>query len=427
MSRPATGGARLARRWEHRLYLSAHPAVYPLLTGLGKLAPAVRVPGVGALVSSPTLARQVLTDTERFVKNGPGSSGALWTPVLGPSVLLNMEGAEHRALRSKLAGLFTPAAAAALCARVLKPMGDDVTARLRDGQTVDLVRTTKIAASRVIAELIGFPIPDGPGADRACLELFAAGEQIVAMVRLTTRELRPDQVARAKQVLTRLVEPAARAYRAGDPGTAMGRMAELGLSEDEALGAAAAFFLTGTETVATTVPRVIAMLCDHGLAGSPAPGQGGARAAREPACPVTGAAAEPDGAESSWLDLAIDEAMRVMAPTPATLRSVVAPARVGGVRLRAGDRVIIGTVTCTRAAGPFDPEAIRQGRRPTADLRRLWFGAGPHYCIGAPLALAEIRTLTQAVLSAGPLSIQRRAAARRVLIPAYRLLEVRAA
>lgn len=404
-------GARLARRWEHRLYLGAHPAVYPLLMGLGKVAPAVRLPGVGVLVSSPALARQVLLDTERFAKNGPGSSGALWTPVLGPSVLLNMEGEEHRVLRSKLAGLFTPAAASAVCERVLTPIVDDVCARLRRGQTVDLVRTTKVAAARAIAEMIGFPIPggsdglnatdstDGADADRACLELFAAGERIVSMVKLTTRELRPGQVARAKQVLEQLVEPAARAYRSADPGTAMGRMAQVGVSEDEALGAAAAFFLTGTETVATTVPRVVAMLCDHGLAGGPL----------------------------ASLDTAIDEAMRVMAPTPATLRSAVAAAQVGGVRVRPGDRVVIATVAATRSAGPFERDAVVRGRRPAADLRRLWFGAGPHYCIGAPLAMAEIRMLTQAVLSAGPLVIQRRAVARRVLIPAYRVLEVRTA
>jgi cytochrome P450 len=388
-----------AQRWEHRLYLGAHPAVYPLLMGLGKVAPAVRIPRVGVLVSSPILARQVLVDTERFVKNGPGSSGALWTPVLGPSVLLNMEGEEHRALRSKLAGLFTPAAASAVCARVLTPIADDLTARLRRGETVDLVRTTKIAAARVIAEMIGFPVPDGPDADRACLELFAAGERIVSLVKLTTRELRPDQVAQAKGVLARLVEPAAQAYRAGNPDTAMGRMAQLGVSEQEASGAAAAFFLTGTETVATTVPRVVAMLCDQGLA---------------------------DG-RALPLDTAIDEAMRVMAPTPATLRSAVAAARVGAVRVKAGDRVVIATVAATRSAGPFDRDAVLAGRRPAADLRRLWFGAGPHFCIGAPLALAEIRALTEAALSAGNLSIPRRAVARRVLIPSYRLLEVRAA
>jgi cytochrome P450 len=377
-------GARTARRWERRLYLGAHPLTYPLFAGLGHLGPAVRLPGVGVVVNSASLARDVLCDTERFVKNGPGSSGALWTPVLGPSVLLNMEGEEHRALRGKLAGLFTPDAAQDLCDRVLGPLLSRLADRLSRGETVDLVQPTRIAAAKVIAELIGLPARD----DQACLDLFAAGEEIVAMVKLTTRELSPAQVACAKATLAELVAPAAKAYQAADPdtGTAMGRMAQLGLSEDEVLGAAAAFFLTGTETVATTVPRVVAMLCDHGIAGEPP------------------------------LDQAIDEAMRVMAPTPAMLRRATAHARVGHVRVRPGDRVIIATLTCTRSAGAFGAGA---------NLKRLWFGAGPHYCIGAPLALAEIRALVSTILDAGPLRVVRRRVSRGVLIPAYRLLEVR--
>ncbi len=382
--------ARTARRWERRLQTSAHPLAYPLLAGVGRLGPVVRLPGVGVMVNDPELARGVLLDTERFSKNGPGSSGALWTSVLGPSVLLNMEGPEHRELRSRLAGLFTPAAAAALCERVLAAKLVRLREDMARGATVDLVPLVQAAAGAVIGELIGFPGGDD-------LELFAKGERIASMVKLRTRQLSPTQVAEAKRVLDEVVAPAAAAYRSGDPDTAMGRMAALGLSEPEALGAAAAFFLTGTETVATTVPRLIALYCDHGLDAR-----------------FAGGLAELD----TVIDNFIDEGMRVMAPTPAMLRRCVSTTRVGGTVVRAGERVLIATLTCTRSVGPFDPD--RQHR----ELRRLWFGAGPHYCIGAPLALAEIHALTRTVLAAGPLRIVRRRCARKVLIPAYRSLEV---
>lgn len=408
-------GARLARRWERRLLFGAHPVAFPLLAGIGNLGPAVRVPGVGVVVNSAALAREVLGDTGRFVKNGPGSSGALWTPVLGPSVLLNMEGDGHRRLRSKLAGLFTPASAAALCDRVLAGLLDRLAADLERGGAVDLVRVTKAAAGAVIGELIGFPA----ATEREYLELFAKGEEIVAMVKLRTRELSPSQVARAKAVLDEVVAPAAEAYRRGGASTVMGRMAGLGLSEAEALGAAAAFFLTGTETVATTVPRLIAMLCDHGLDRRFA-GEAGRRAPLGPEAAEGDVGADvPGGSDgAALLDRWIDEAMRVMAPTPAMLRRCAVSGVVGPVRVRAGDRVLIATLTCTRGAGPFDPGGVRP------DLRRLWFGAGPHYCLGAPLALAEIRALASTVLAAGPLRIVRRRVARGVLIPAYQSLEV---
>ncbi|MFC7728615.1 cytochrome P450 [Actinomadura keratinilytica] len=120
------------------------------------------------------------------------------------------------------------------------------------------------------------------------------------------------------------------------------------------------------------------------------------------------------------LDAAIDEAMRVTTPTPVMLRGVRRPAAVGGVAVRPGDRVVIATHNCCRAYGPFDPD-----RPQPPELRRLWFGAGPHFCIGYPLATAETRAVARAVLARAPLTIVHREAARGVLIPAYRRLIVR--
>ncbi|MFD0599731.1 hypothetical protein ACFQZ4_51560 [Catellatospora coxensis] len=88
-------------------------------------------------------------------------------------------------------------------------------------------------------------------------------------------------------------------------------MRELGISEAEARGAAGAFFLTGTETVATLVPRLIALLHDAGQFD---------RVAADPAL----------------LDPAIDEAMRVSTPTPMMLRSVHAETAIGDVPVRPG-------------------------------------------------------------------------------------------
>ncbi|TDD85756.1 cytochrome P450 [Actinomadura darangshiensis] len=377
--------------WEERLYLTAHPFAYPLLRGVARRGPIVRVPKVGVVVNDAALAREVLMDGETFRKDGPGSPGDLWTPVLGPSVLLNMEGDAHRALRRRLTDLFVPSCTEALCGRVLAEPLAGLTGRLARGAALDLVDAARVMSGTVIGEVIGL---EG-GTEAAYRDLFEQGERIVSMVSLRTRRLSPAQARRAREVLGPLGDIAAKSYLAGDESTVMGRMRALGLSEDEARGAAGAFFLTGTETVATLLPRLIALLHDHGQSS---------RVADDPAL----------------LDRAIEEAMRVTTPTPVMLRSVHRPAAVGGVAIRPGERVLIATHNCCRAYGPFDLD-----RPHPPELRRLWFGAGPHFCIGYPLAMAQIRLVARTLLAAGPLVITRRAAARNVLIPTYRYLDVR--
>jgi cytochrome P450 len=102
------------------------------------------------------------------------------------------------------------------------------------------------------------------------------------------------------------------------------------------------------------------------------------------------------------------------------LRSVVAEGRVGGRPVHPGDRLVLATFLANRGAGRFDPVA-----NPAASLKQLWFGAGAHFCLGAPLAMAQIQRTITAVLDAAaatPLAVTARSAQRGALIPAYRSL-----
>ena len=58
------------------------------------------------------------------------------------------------------------------------------------------------------------------------------------------------------------------------------------------------------------------------------------------------------------------------------------------------------------------------------ELRAIWFGAGLHFCIGAPIARAEIRALLELLAAVPGLHIVGRRPARG-LFPAYRELWVR--
>lgn len=383
--------------WEERVQRAAHPLAYPALRS-ARSRPVVRVPRIGVVVSDAALAREVLLDLDHFSKVGPGAPSDLWTPVLGPSVLLNMEGAEHAALRRALGPLFSPRAV-----RELVHADDaggpgilpELTRRLADGQTVDLAAAVTAQAGAVICGMVGLP-----PTDEAVRSAMTAAQTITGMVRLHRHGLTRTQVARARSVLDRLTTPARAAYRAGDPATVPGRMRDLGLSEREAMGAVGAFVLTGTETIQSFVPRLVAVAHDTGWTRRLLTGDAPLRRR------------------------AVEEGLRVTVPTPAMLRSVRAATTVGGVPVTAGDRVVIATLNCCRAPGGFDPD-----RPVDPAVRHLWFGAGPHFCLGMPLAMAQVDAVLDALAAASddgrvPV-VGRRRAARGVLVPAYRSLELR--
>ncbi|MFB2581695.1 cytochrome P450 [Herbiconiux sp. P15] len=391
---------------------AAHPLVYPLLSRLRR--PAQRIPRVGVVVTDATVLRDVLLDTTRFTKTGPGASADLWTPILGPSVLLNMEGADHLALRRLLGPLFAPAYVDELTRRTIGASMAALTERLAAGERVDVVAEVRESAGQVISRLVGLE-RDVMGA-----ELFARVSAVTGFVRLSRPRFTPAQVRQAREVLDDLTRHARTAYRAGDD-TVPGRMRALGLSEDEAMGAVGAFVLTGTETLVSYLPRMIAILADTGWL---------ARLA----------------ADRTLLQPAIAEGLRVTTPSPVMLRSVAAEARVGGVQVHEGDRLVLATFLANRRAGqPVSRRAGRSvshgkaGRRaprppedtpppfdpvgnPAASLKQLWFGAGAHFCLGAPLAMAQIDLVLNAVLDAEartPLQVTERRAQRGTLIPGY--------
>ncbi len=374
---------------------AAHPVAYPLLSRIDR--PAFRVPGVGVVVGDSDLVREVLSDSARFSKSGPGTSSDFWNPVLGPTVLLNMHGAEHAELRRRLAPVFAPPAVRRIVSVQLEQEAAAAALRLRAGRTVDLVPLAQRCAGRVIAELVGIP-GEALGAD-----LFARVSAVTHLVKLRRNSFGPAAVSQAKAAMADLLGQARTAYRVGNQDTVPGRLRHLGLAEEEAIGAVGAFVVTGTETVVAHLPRAAAIL--HDTRWWPK---------------VT----------TDSLDAVIGETLRVTTPSLATLRRAVTDTTVGRVRVRRDERIVVATFRATRGVGAFAPDAYRQ-----SELRQLWFGAGPHFCIGAPLATAQLAVLLGMLADAGRessraggpgLRVVQRRTQRHVLIPAYASLEVAA-
>ena len=73
----------------------------------------------------------------------------------------------------------------------------------------------------------------------------------------------------------------------------------------------------------------------------------------------------------------------------ALMRVATADTRLGGHRIREGDRMILWLPSANRDEAVFErPYEFDITRHPNL---HLGFGAGPHFCLGGPLAKMEIR------------------------------------
>ena len=122
--------------------------------------PVVPLGRFGTLVNDPVLGRRILTDpAPASGPSGRGTHGELMDLAIGPDALLNMDGPAHEALRRDLGPLFSPAASAEIVAGTAAGPIEEAAARLRDGETVDLVRLVRVLTGRTTFALLGAPPP----------------------------------------------------------------------------------------------------------------------------------------------------------------------------------------------------------------------------------------------------------------------------
>lgn len=392
--------SRRAAWWETRLWLAVSPAAYVGLR-LTRRRAVTRLGRFGTIVNDPGIGRRILTDPERFRTVGPGTHGELITTAIGPGALLNMDGPAHDVLRRSLAPLFTPAAAEELVAATVAAPLEAAVIRLRAGEPVDLVPLVKVITGRTTFALLGARAP--ANGDAGFLDTYRLGEELVGMtVAAIRRGARPSELERAKVLVDRLAAPGRIGWADGT-GT-IGRLRELGFDRETATALIVVIVLAGTETVSSAAPRIAALLLDHRRWGSLA------------------------GGEPAAVDAAIEAGLRLVTPTEVIVRSCATSTTLDRHAFRAGERLFLSVhgMTRWRSVTSGDPERLRVGETVPREIRHLWFGAGPHFCLGAPIARAQLRRLFAGLAEFPDLRIVARRPARDVLFPAYGRLVVRA-
>ena len=176
---------------------------------------------------------------------------------------------------------------------------------------------------------------------------------------------------------------------------------KLGYSEEKTYGFIAMFLIAGTVTVSSSLPRLIALLIDtHSI-----------KKLRD----------SPD-----LLDSAVEEGLRYITPGPILLHGVKETTEISGKTYKKGRRVIILLYNIlhdsryTPAANAFDIT-----RKQNKDVQGLWFGVGPHFCMGSVLAKLEIKKILISLLQIdGTLVVRKRTFRKVGIYPGYEKLVI---
>jgi cytochrome P450 len=232
-----------------------------------------------------------------------------------------------------------------------------------DRGSVDLV--AEFAAPipvAAIADLIGVPRAMGP-------QLVDWSHRMVAMYQFGANRAVEERAAEAARAFADFVRGFARARR-GDPGDDLVSQLLLAesdngrLSEDELIATVILLLNAGHEATVQAIGNGVKTLLDNGVDARLAFGSESATAAT------------------------VEELLRLDPPLHLFTRYALEDADFAGVRLRKGDRIGLMLGAANRDPERFpDPSAFDNERSPNPHVS---FGAGVHFCIGAPLARLEL-------------------------------------
>jgi cytochrome P450 len=94
--------------------------------------------------------------------------------------------------------------------------------------------------------------------------------------------------------------------------------------------------------------------------------------------------------------LAVEEFVRWTNPVLSLMRTATEDVEIGSKRIKAGDRVVCWLASANRDEEVFErPDEFDVTRHPN---RHIGFGAGPHFCLGGPLAKIELRCAVEELL-----------------------------
>lgn len=321
---------------------------------------------IAAAVADPRLSHDLTAPGAPRTAAGPGIQD-------DPDVIFNMDGARHRRLRRLAANAFTPRRLSRWLPAVGAIAGELADQLPREGGPVDLAALFCVPLPvEVMREVLGLPAPDA-----ALFRTWSAA--FSSTVRLTSVR-RQELIAQLSAYVTELI-----GRRRREPGTGLiddliaARLGDDRLSEQELLYMVLTLTAAGNDITSTALGKALLVLLDGG-------GEWWARLVAEP----------------GLLPAAVDELLRYAAlGGGGMLRVAAADVELPSGTVKAGEAVVIPLAAAHRDPQAYpDPDEVRLDRGAQPPL--LVFGGGPHHCMGAALARAELTAALGALLERFP-------------------------
>jgi cytochrome P450 len=328
-------------------------------------APAQNIDVAGVTVLGYDECQAVLTDPERF-------SSSIYEHIMGPvmgKTLLEQEGNEHRSSRALVSPLFRAKLLERWRTELIEVVVHELIDRFASRGQADLVREYTFAFPvQVIARLMGLPREDYVRFQQLSIELLSVVyDWDVGMAASATLKEYFGEILgqRRKDPQDDLISTLAESEIDGQR-----------LSDDEIFAFLLLILPAGVETTYRASGNLlVAMLTEPGLM-------------------------EALRADRQLLRGAIEEAMRWEPPISTVVRVARKDCELGGIAIPAGTNVSVSVAAANRDPAHYpDPDRFDPRRR---NFAHLTFGAGPHVCLGMPLARLEASVAIGALLDRLP-------------------------
>lgn len=287
--------------------------------------------------------------------------------------LVITDGEAHRRYRAVAEKAFTPSAVRAMEDKIRTLIDDLIDAFIDEGKTDLYASLCLKLPSFVMCDLLGFPREAAP-----LLKRGADSSPRLTSAALETEETRIE-LHRDRARMYRYIQDFIARYREAPEDNLLSQiihaptMDGVPLTERELISIAGTLNVGGNETtvnglgnmfyVALTVPGLI----DH-------------------------LRAQPKD-----ISRLIDESLRLESAVSAMPRRVTEDTELAGVKLPAGSHLFVSFAAANRDGCKFeDPTQLNLERKGIRN--HLTFGAGAHFCLGAPLARIELNLALEGVL-----------------------------